>query len=173
MTTATSTLTGIGNPRIEEAFHRHLPPGSTLVPAPWSEYIAFAVKQPTIVAQIRAGIYKQTTIQRELLTVAWSWPETRTVAVCLDLIRWHMATVPLMFSFGYAQAVALHEAYHIEHHVGDAHSLEEQMERELECNEALEAHHPHIARLSERATRISPTISRVMDRAEDIGNRYA
>lgn len=168
-----SELKGIGNPRIEEAFHKHLPPGTVLVPAPWAEYVAFAVEQPVVRAQVRAGIYDLSTIQHELLTVAWSWPRVRMVAVCLDLIRWHMAPVPLMFGFGYAQAVALHEAHHIKHHVEDARNLDEQLKRELECNEALEAHHPEIARLSERAAQLSPTIRRVMSRAERIGGHHA
>lgn len=155
---------GIGNPKIEEALTLHLPQGTVIVPAGKDEYLAFLMAQPFIQTQVQSGIYEPAHIHEEMLTVAWSWPP-RLVAVCFDLIRWHMASVPLIYGFRWVEAVAIHEAYHLEHHQRRTRSTQEQIDRERECNEALEAHYPEIAAMAAEADRLSPTISRVTQRA--------
>jgi len=164
-------MNGISPQEIERIFEDHLPPKTWIIPAPAEDYVPFVLGQRIIQDQIRIGIYRLASIHHDLLTVAWSWPRPRMVAVCHDLIRHHMKLVPSMFALGYARAIAIHEAHHIEHHRKRC-DYREQIRRELECNEALEAHHPEIASLARQAEELSPTISAVMDRARQIGGHH-
>ena len=164
-------MNGITDPQIEQVFESRLPPKTWIIPAPARDYVPFMLGQPIIQQQIRIGIYSLRSIEHELLTVAWSWARPRIVLACYDLIRHHMREVPSTFTLSYAESVALHEAYHIMHHKGRCNPYE-QIKRELECNEALEAHYPEIASLARRAEELSPTISMVVGRAKRIGGHH-
>jgi hypothetical protein len=148
---------------ILEAF-RDLMPGATVVEVDHDVYIADVQQHPFIQEQMRAGIYSAENIGEDFLSVARTFADERVIEVDALLIEQHMKGVDRVEAFGYVSSIALHEYHHMLHHGGPAVSVEEQVQREVECNNFLSTNYPEIVQAAESAEAQSATIQRVYSR---------
>lgn len=159
----TTSLAPISREEVESIFYATCH-GAEVVFLPRRRFIRESLFDPDIQRQINAGWYDRATFQNEYLGVARAYPHVQLVEVCVDLILGHMQDVDTVAAFGYVAHVALHENYHLIHHVVPAESSEEQERREVEANDFIEEHHPHVHLLAQQAEAQSATIQRVFRR---------
>lgn len=155
--------------RVREIFAEYVPDVVEIEFIDREKYIRDGMLNPFIAEQMRIGIYDETNIHTDFLSVAKAYSLLRRIEICLDLLNEHVAGLSDELTAAYISWLAAHEAHHFE----DAHMLPAsdprvQAMHEKDCNTLIEERYPHLTMAMDRIERLIPAYQRVYQRIADI-----